>query len=100
MARARAAPIPHLHHPRTPEQPNGSTELAEVCRTPEPISSIAYLIRLESRMGDEWGTVMILCNSSWGERQSLLLRQALAAEDRPADCRLGQAKFGGHGGAG
>ena len=56
MARARAAPIPHLHHPRTPEQPNGSTELAEVCRTPEPISSIAYLIRLESRMGDEWGT--------------------------------------------
>jgi hypothetical protein len=44
--------------------------------------------------------VMILCDSSLGEGQSLLLRQALSPEDRPADGRLGEAEFGRHDGAG
>jgi hypothetical protein len=42
---------------------------------------------------------MIFCNSSFGERQSLLLDQARSAADGAADGRLGQAKSCAHGGA-
>ena len=47
----------------------------------------------------EWGTVMILCNSSLWEGPASLPRQPLAAEDRPADGRLGDVEFGRHDGA-
>ena len=48
--------------------------------------------------GVNW--IGLLYNSSLGEGQSLLLRQALSAEDRPADGRLGEAELGGHDAAG
>jgi len=31
----------------------------------------------------EWGTAMVLCDSSLGEGPPLLLRQVLGAQDRP-----------------
>jgi hypothetical protein len=43
---------------------------------------------------------MILCNSFFRKRDSSPLRQTLSAEDRPADCRLGEAEFGSHDSAG